>query len=172
MAFFVVLLSVEALLLLLTAPWKIRVQGYFSLERPCLLVKVSLGRLRLVSVKASIEKERIRISVNGKKPKKRKSRMHLPQGAVSKVMKAFAEMRIMRAGDVSLYVGAQEALTGALGVSAVENAFRDVLRGKGRSAVFWDCERQRLDLDLRLGLRISLLQTAIIGLSVVSRKKR
>ena len=78
----------------------------------------------------------------------------------------------MRAGDVSLYVGAQEALTGALGVSAVENAFRDVLRGKGRSAVFWDCERQRLDLDLRLGLRISLLQTAIIGLSVVSRKKR
>ena len=62
------LLSVEALLLLLTAPWKIRVQGYFSLERSCLLVKVSLGRLRLVSVKASIEKERVRISVNGKKP--------------------------------------------------------------------------------------------------------
>ena len=61
-----VILAIEFVLLLMILPFKISAKIQFSLDRQCCIVAIKLMSKQVAVVRLFVEKERIRISVNGR----------------------------------------------------------------------------------------------------------
>ena len=66
MAFLISLIALEALLILFAAPLPVSVRLHVSDERSYAAVSVSLFGARLVTARAEIAKDRVRMRINGK----------------------------------------------------------------------------------------------------------
>lgn len=162
-----ILIAIELLLIMITAPFSVTARFCFSLDEAKGILLIEVGGIKAVKVKLCEEKGRLRLLINGKKPKKRKRRAIPPvkRGGMGEAMKFARAGGLLKSGRITVYAGGENCFSGALGAGALA-AVLSLLPPRTVSAVFWDRESDRMNVDVSVRLGISLWQSARMFLMV------
>ncbi len=165
-AFFIALFVVETLLILLTAPWKVRATGYLSTDGKRALVRLQIVSLPVLRIKAELKKDSVRITINGKSETPADQDENVaanPDKAQFKVKNLSAlarfvsESGILKRGRVSVALGG-DGMSCALGAAAISVLAANLLPQKTECRVFPLYDGEGFNADISLDMGISLFQ--------------
>lgn len=163
------LIALEALLILFAAPLPVSVRLHVSDERSYAAASVSLFGARLVTARAEIVKDRVRMRINGKNAAEfGKGKPHVGKEGIMRAAETARRLKPVKSGSFSLCVGASECADGAMlwGVCA---ALLSMLPKGTEKRVHWDRDTARFALDAAVGIRVSLFQAAELAVALLRK---
>lgn len=166
-----VLIAAEALLILLTAPLGVQVRAHFCLNRKCAFAQITVAGITVAKIKLETKKGRIRISVNGKNPLKKKS-VGLRFGDLRSAFEKINSQGLVKRTSLSLAVGGEDCFGGAMETGVLGAACLVFLPRTVVPNVYWDREKQRLDVEVVLGMRVSVLQTLSVATTALKNSRK
>lgn len=163
------LIALEALLILFAAPLPVSVRLHVSDERSYAAASVSLFGARLVTARAEIAKDRVRMRINGKNAEEfRTKKPRVGRDGIMRAAKAVRRAKLVKSGSFSLCVGAADCADGAMLWGACAAVLSMLPKGAKRR-VHWDRESARFALDAAVGIRVSLFQAAALTFALLRK---
>ena len=163
-----VLLSFAVLLAILTAPVPIRARAYVTLDGFRVHVRLKVAGIIPVHAKVVIKEGKFVLTLNGRKPARKKKKTPLKTENIVKAAKNLLRDRIVKGGSAVFYVGGEDSARGAI-AAGVFAATAALTGQSARTEVYWNREHP-FDCGVRLG--ISLLQTAVALFTVLGGDKK
>ena len=166
-AFFIVLIAVEAVLVLLAAPVKVCVKAYADVVSLRLVGEVRAWGARVLEVASEKGKYGVRLRINGKTAS-REERSVKPSRTGAELLSEFKSKVRINSGLLLLSVGGEDAATGAMMWGSAAALCALLPSSIRRRIIYSPCEK-KFTLQIVLDLRISVLSATLIALSALKR---
>ena len=154
-------LFVEIIIIALLMPLKIRLRGYFSLDRKSGGVDLKIFAITVARVRFERENGKITFKINEKpilKPTKDKQDKMLK--SAKSALGQIKNGQIKLKGRFLAVIGGEGPMNSAL-IFGIVDGFLHILKAKGR--LYADFERERADVDFEIGFSVSIAQALTLS---------